>query len=183
MLFSWSYRADLAGMGETVVQARVEQDLALWSVRGPVTELMLPNLFVDAFAWHEEARANALVLDYSQAVVAVPLKRFSMLAQVIVRRPKCIAAPAAIISTPEQLGFFQRYAALMEHRGVHREVVLSQLTARGWAIAAARAQAAVCAIARGDLCSRAAPAAEDLRAREPGIARLFDRTDRQLNQP
>jgi hypothetical protein len=178
----WSYSTDYACLSATVVRARVEQDLAIWTVSGMVTDLMLPQLFVDAFAWHEKARAGAHVLDYSEAVIAASPKAFGAIAQAIVRRRMRIAAPAAIISTPEQLGFFRDYAASMERHGVHREVFLSHREGRAWALAALRAQTALCAAARGGQCNREAQPAEVLQAVEPGIAPAFDRTGRPLSR-
>jgi hypothetical protein len=169
----WTYRT-------ARVEACVHSGIADWRVMGVVTDELLPKLLVDAMCWHEEAGAVANVCDYRGAVMAAPLGDFLILAEVIVRAPRPIAAPAVIVPACEQVTYFRRYAAAMRRRGVERTVSLDFSAAQAWALSAASARLALASAARSGLCTRARRGAVSPSAIVRGIQPGSGQTDCSL---
>jgi hypothetical protein len=127
----WKY------LGATA-QAQASRGVAVWSIRGVVTYEALPRIMADAFAWHEQVRALALVADFRDAAVCVPLDQFVALAALFVRPKAAMAAPMAIVPRAEQALYFRRYSArLAQATGAGRLVMPDGQAALQWAAAIA----------------------------------------------
>jgi hypothetical protein len=130
----WTYRT-------AIVEAEASGGLSLLRVLGVVTADVLPVMFADVSGWHDETESLVHVADYRGAAMAVEVDVMLRAAGAVLRPPRTIANPTALVSLPEQEPFFRRYCAALSQSGVGRLVFTDYEQALSWAwrIAALRA--------------------------------------------
>jgi hypothetical protein len=130
----WTYRT-------AIVEAEASGGLSLLRVMGIVTTDVLPVMFADVSAWHDETESLVHVADYRGAAMAVEVDVMLRAAGAVLRPPRTIANPTALVTLPEQEQFFRRYCAALSQSGVGRLVFTDYERALSWAwrIAALRA--------------------------------------------
>jgi hypothetical protein len=102
-------------------------------VTGIVTPACIGGLLADSLRWGGD-QPTSLVVDYSQAVVAIDADALFESARRYGPGDRNLAIPTSIVASPDQIAMFREYASLCMQAGVFKAVFQSGDDAQRWSV-------------------------------------------------